>query len=186
MNEVGGPYALYIPRLKPGAHLNQWAAEAARKLQELLALGPDERQALVQSGRDWVRRFDGPTAIARYLEIYKRIFAAETVQVDLSGPIKESPLLKLLHILASVNPNGGGPMEGVRQRGMRLKEMGHTVEVVSLDDAAESFVCDFPLKVHALGPAKGSYRYSDRLVPWLMQQCARLRCGSGEWPVAIP
>jgi glycosyltransferase involved in cell wall biosynthesis len=58
-------------------------------------------------------------------------------------------------------------MEGVRQRGIRLEEMGHSVEVVSLDDAAESFVNEFPLKVHALGPSKGSYRYSDRLVPWL-------------------
>jgi glycosyltransferase involved in cell wall biosynthesis len=89
MNEVAGPYALYIPRLKPGANLNQWASEAARKLQDLLSLGPDERQALVQSGRDWVKRFDGPTAIARYLEIYKRIFAEEAVQTDVRGPVKE-------------------------------------------------------------------------------------------------
>jgi glycosyltransferase involved in cell wall biosynthesis len=76
--------------------------------------------------------------------------------------------VKLLHILSSVNPDGGGPTEGVRQRGIRLTEKGHTVEVVSLDDAAEPFVREFPLTVHALGPAQGSYRYSDRLVPWLL------------------
>lgn len=76
--------------------------------------------------------------------------------------------MKLLHILSSVNPDGGGPTEGVRQRGIRLTEKGHTVEVVSLDDAAEPFVREFPLTVHALGPAQGSYRYSDRLVPWLL------------------
>jgi len=81
--------------------------------------------------------------------------------------------LKLLHILSSVNPDGGGPTEGVRQRGIRLTEMGHTVEVVSLDDAAEPFVHEFPLTVHALGPARGSYRYSGKLVPWLMSH-ARL------------
>ncbi len=75
--------------------------------------------------------------------------------------------MRLLHILSSVNPDGGGPTEGVRQRGIRLTEMGHTVEVVSLDDAAEFYVRDFPLTVHALGPPRGSYRYSAKLVPWL-------------------
>ena len=77
--------------------------------------------------------------------------------------------MKLLHILSSVNPDGGGPTEGVRQRGIRLTEMGHTVEVVSLDDPAEPFVREFALTVHALGPARGGYRYTGRLVPWLLQ-----------------
>ena len=77
--------------------------------------------------------------------------------------------MKLLHILSSVNPDGGGPTEGVRQRGIRLTEMGHTVEVVSLDAATEAFVNEFPLTVHALGPTKGSYRYCDKLVPWLLR-----------------
>lgn len=75
--------------------------------------------------------------------------------------------MKILHILSSVDPHGGGPTEGVRQRGIRLTEMGHTVEVVALDDPKAAFVAEFPLKVHALGPAKGSYRYSDKLVGWL-------------------
>ena len=35
--------------------------------------------------------------------------------------------MRLLHIITSVNPSGGGPMEGVRQSGLRLQEMGHTV-----------------------------------------------------------
>jgi glycosyltransferase involved in cell wall biosynthesis len=76
--------------------------------------------------------------------------------------------MKLLHILASVDPDGGGPMEGVRQRGIRLTEMGHTVEVVSLDDAGMPFLREFPLTVHALGPSRGSYRYNDKLVSWLV------------------
>jgi glycosyltransferase involved in cell wall biosynthesis len=75
--------------------------------------------------------------------------------------------MKLLHILSSVNPDGGGPTEGVRQRGLRLTEMGHSVEVVSLDDPAEAWVREFPLNVHALGPPRGRYRYTDKLVGWL-------------------
>jgi glycosyltransferase involved in cell wall biosynthesis len=75
--------------------------------------------------------------------------------------------MKILHILPSVDPRGGGPMEGVRQRGLRLIEMGHAVEVVSLDDPASGFLATYGLRVHALGPTTGSYQFNARLVPWL-------------------
>jgi glycosyltransferase involved in cell wall biosynthesis len=67
-----------------------------------------------------------------------------------------------------VNPAGGGPLEGVRQRGLRLRELGHRVEVVTLDAPDEEFVAEFPLVVHAMGPPRSRYRYSPRLVPWLL------------------
>jgi glycosyltransferase involved in cell wall biosynthesis len=75
--------------------------------------------------------------------------------------------MKILHIIPSVNPKGGGPMEGVRQRGLRLLEMGHQVEVLTLDDPASSFLATYGLPVHALGPSNSSYQYNPRLVPWL-------------------
>lgn len=75
--------------------------------------------------------------------------------------------VKLLHILSSVDPSGGGPMEGVLQRGVYLQQLGHRVEAVTLDDPSRAFLKEFPLKVYALGPARGSYGYSDKLVPWL-------------------
>ncbi len=75
--------------------------------------------------------------------------------------------MKILHILPSVDPKGGGPMEGVRQRGLRLLEMEHQVEVVSLDDPSSPFLAGYGLPVHALGPSKGGYRFNPRLVPWL-------------------
>ncbi len=58
-------------------------------------------------------------------------------------------------------------MEGVRQRGVRLIEMGHQVEVVSLDDPASNFIAGYGLCVHALGPSTGGYQFNSRLVPWL-------------------
>lgn len=79
----------------------------------------------------------------------------------------EDSVLKLLHVFRSVNPQGGGPIEGVRQRSIRLQELGHSVEVVTLDDPAEAFLATFPLTVHALGPSRGGYGYNSRLVPWL-------------------
>ena len=77
--------------------------------------------------------------------------------------------MKILHIIPSVNPKGGGPMEGVRQRGLRLQEMGHQVEVVTLDDPASNFLANYGLPVYALGPSKSSYQYNSRLVPWLYE-----------------
>jgi glycosyltransferase involved in cell wall biosynthesis len=75
--------------------------------------------------------------------------------------------MKILHILPSVDPKGGGPMEGVRQYGIQLKSMGHEVEVLTLDDPAAPFVANFPHTVHPLGPTAGSYGYNARLTPWL-------------------
>jgi glycosyltransferase involved in cell wall biosynthesis len=75
--------------------------------------------------------------------------------------------LRLLHVLPSANPGTGGPLEGVRQRGLRLQQLGHSVELLTLDDPQENFVAAFPLRVHALGPSATGYRYNRRLVPWL-------------------
>jgi len=75
--------------------------------------------------------------------------------------------MKLLHLMPTVDPSGGGPMEGVRQRGLRLLEMGHQVEVACLDDPNAPCVEAFPLPVHALGPTRGAYQYTASLRPWL-------------------
>ena len=75
--------------------------------------------------------------------------------------------MKILHILPSVDPKGGGPIEGVKQYGYRLTSLGHTVEVLSLDDPAAPFVASFPHTIHAIGPSQTSYCYNARLTPWL-------------------
>ena len=80
--------------------------------------------------------------------------------------------MKALHILPSIDPKGGGPMEGVRQVGMLLNSWGHTMEVMTLDDPVAPFIADFPLKVLALGPSIGSYRYNTRLTPWLEEHAS--------------
>lgn len=81
--------------------------------------------------------------------------------------------MKLLHVIRSVSPLEGGPVEGVRQRGICLQQMGHSVDVVTLDDPAESFLHGFPLTVHALGPSRGDYGYNAKLVPWLRMNAPR-------------
>jgi glycosyltransferase involved in cell wall biosynthesis len=58
-------------------------------------------------------------------------------------------------------------MEGVRQSGVRLRQFGHSVEVVTLDDPSQAFLDEYPLTVHAFGPSRGRYCYNNKLVPWL-------------------
>lgn len=76
--------------------------------------------------------------------------------------------MKILHIIPTVDPKGGGPMEGVKQYGSMSTMLGHVVEVATLDDPTEYFVASYPLKVHALGPGKTSYRYAPNFTSWLL------------------
>ena len=47
------------------------------------------------------------------------------------------------------------------------------MELVCLDDPAESYVQGQRFPVHALGPPRGSYRFTPRLQPWLRENLAR-------------
>ncbi len=163
MNEVAGDTAHYLPRLRQGSDIDAWAANGAVVLRALLDQDPARRLSESERGRAWVERFDADGAIDRYLAIYARVLDARAIEL----PHTQRGLMRILHILSSVDPRAGGPMEGVRQRGLRLTHLGHSVEVVTLDDPTEDFLKAFPLKAHALGPSHGSYAYNARLVPWL-------------------
>ncbi|TCU76695.1 glycosyltransferase involved in cell wall biosynthesis [Bradyrhizobium sp. R2.2-H] len=81
--------------------------------------------------------------------------------------------MKLLHVVSSVDRRFGGPIEGVLQRGLRLREMGHEVEVACSDDPGAPHVSAFPLPVHALGPPRrGGYYYAASLRSWLRAHAA--------------
>jgi len=75
--------------------------------------------------------------------------------------------MKILHVIPSVNPKGGGPIEGLRQYAALCPALGHRVEVLSLDAPDSAWLADCPLTVHAIGPSRGGYQYNPRLVPWL-------------------
>jgi glycosyltransferase involved in cell wall biosynthesis len=77
--------------------------------------------------------------------------------------------MRLLHIISSVDPKGGGPIEGIRQRGLFLQDLGHRVEVLSLDDPAKAHVGNFALPLHAIGPSRGTFAFNRRVGTWLRQ-----------------
>ena len=74
--------------------------------------------------------------------------------------------LHILHIIATIDPEAGGPSECVRVM-LDYAPLGYTSEVVTQDDPNEEFVQNFPHRIHALGPAKTTFGYSRRLLQWL-------------------
>lgn len=75
--------------------------------------------------------------------------------------------LRVLHIIASVNRAGGGPVQGLIQ-GLAIRESwGQQIEIVSLDAPDAPCIADFPGKVHGMGPAQRRYGYTPRLARWI-------------------
>jgi len=82
--------------------------------------------------------------------------------------------MKILRVISSVNPKGGGPIEGVKQLYAPMRALGVNLEVACCDaaDAPWLVSCGLPI-VHALGPAKSNYGYTPRLLPWLRENARR-------------
>ena len=80
--------------------------------------------------------------------------------------------MKILHIIHSVSPAVGGPIEGIKQLAVaKTKGFGWKVDVVCLDSPDAPWLKDFPLTIYALGPSYLSYGYNPRLIPWLKEHC---------------
>ena len=75
--------------------------------------------------------------------------------------------MRIAHVIHSANPAGGGPIEGIKQLSDVTRRLGNEVEVISLDAPDAPWIKDFPLPIHALGPAYLSYGFARRLIPWL-------------------
>ncbi|WP_027211813.1 glycosyltransferase [Burkholderia sp. WSM2232] len=81
--------------------------------------------------------------------------------------------MKILHVLASVDPRAGGPVEGVRRSGVAMQNAGHDIEVATCDSPDDAYLATFPFPVHAFGPASNRYSYSAHLAPWLARHGKR-------------
>jgi len=75
--------------------------------------------------------------------------------------------LKILQMVQTLDPSGGGVAAAVFGLNRGLARRGHKIEVVALDDPEAPWLLDVGLPVHALGAGLTSYRYSARLLPWL-------------------
>jgi glycosyltransferase involved in cell wall biosynthesis len=81
--------------------------------------------------------------------------------------------MRILHVIPSIDPAAGGPVEGLRQLCNIYRAGGHEVDVASMDAPEIVRGCDFPAQVVGLGPGRGTYGYSRRAVPWIRANLAR-------------
>lgn len=77
--------------------------------------------------------------------------------------------MKILRVIASVDPRSGGPVEGLKISASAMREMGHETEVVTLDNPSAAFLADFPFPVHPCGPAPRRYGYTTKLARWIVE-----------------
>ncbi len=82
--------------------------------------------------------------------------------------------MKILHVISSINPKGGGPIEGIRQLHRPVLQAGNSVHVVCGDAPDAPWLADAGLsKVYAVGPSHFGYGYCPKLLPWLRANAAQ-------------
>ncbi len=79
--------------------------------------------------------------------------------------------MRILHAISSVNPTGGGPIEGLKQLDESIPPAATVSKWLRLMLQAHPFL-QFPLPVYPLGPPLGPYRYSSYFAPWLRDNVA--------------
>ena len=75
--------------------------------------------------------------------------------------------MKILHVISSVDPRGGGPIEGVFSSAAVWSKHGHERHILSLDPPSAAWVAQSPVRVFAAGLSGWLYGSLRRLLPWL-------------------
>lgn len=80
--------------------------------------------------------------------------------------------MRILHVISSLDPKFGGTTAAVSAL-LKYGPEEYAQEVVTLDDPGAAFLDEITLPVHALGPTRSTYSYSNKLIPWLKANRAR-------------
>lgn len=75
--------------------------------------------------------------------------------------------MKILRVIPSMNPKQGGPCQGIRNSIPTLNKLGHSNEVVCLDDSNASYLGQDDFIIHTLGQHSTPWQYHKALKPWL-------------------
>jgi glycosyltransferase involved in cell wall biosynthesis len=91
--------------------------------------------------------------------------------------------LRILQTVQTLNPETGGVARAVISLGAEMQKHGAEIIIVTQDDPAAPWLCDLPVRVHALGEARTSYRYSRSLRDWLQEHVEEFDCAiaNGIW-----
>ena len=81
--------------------------------------------------------------------------------------LRKGNQMKVLHVISSVDPRGGGPIEGVFSSSHVWAQHGHERHIVSLDPPDAPCVQQSPIPVFAMGLQGRFYIFLRRRLPWL-------------------
>ena len=76
--------------------------------------------------------------------------------------------MRILQIISSANPEGGGPIEVVNQTSDCLIKFGHEVSICTIDDPDSKWIMESKFKIYALRSfKKNKFGFSFSLLSWL-------------------
>jgi glycosyltransferase involved in cell wall biosynthesis len=81
--------------------------------------------------------------------------------------------LRILNVASSINPAAGGISESIPRLGKAVMDLGHEVEIVSVDAPDSAWGKSLQVPVHLKGPARGPLEYSRDFDRWLAQNSGR-------------
>lgn len=87
-----------------------------------------------------------------------------------------SSALKILQMVHTLDPSVGGIAPALLALSGGLVRRGHKIDIVALDDPGSPWLAHVDLTVHALGAGTTSYRYSNKLLPWLREHGGEYDC----------
>ncbi len=73
----------------------------------------------------------------------------------------------MLRVITSMNPEQGGPSQGLRNLLPQLEKLGIQSDVVCMDDPHADYTGKDSFRIFALGASKGPWAYNAELLKWL-------------------
>src|SRR5579863_408206 len=81
--------------------------------------------------------------------------------------------MKILHVMRTLDPAWGGPVEGARNLTSQALLRGYGVEILCADDPASPWLAGWNTRIHAAGPGLLKYGFTAGLDRWLVENLAR-------------
>jgi glycosyltransferase involved in cell wall biosynthesis len=81
--------------------------------------------------------------------------------------------MRVLHVIRTLDPASGGPVEGVRQISVLSERYGVDAEVVCQDDPKSSWLATWVVPIHPIGKCLSTFGYTKRLDLWLAENVTR-------------
>ena len=81
--------------------------------------------------------------------------------------------IKYLHVIHSLNPESGGPAEGVKQISSAAVRLHHEVEIATFERPSPEVIAAYDCPIHFVGPAYLKYGYAPGFGAWLRENAPR-------------